>query len=282
MAKKKKVYTLVQDIKDLILNGKEDIDKDNLEEFLNTIREEMENFLSPYEGERKRVRLSAIGRTDRKLWYEVNDPIKRKETAPLRMRFFYGHILEAILLFLAKEAGHDVQHQQAEVELEGVKGHIDAVIDGALVDVKSASDYSFRKFSEKQLLNSDPFGYVAQISAYMEALDVKEGGFLAINKNNGDICFLEMDELMTINASDRVNHVKKMVKSKKIPERCYEPVPEGKYGNTVLAKDCLFCDYKERCWSDANDGEGLRIFKYSNGRKYFTHIEREPNVSEIL
>ena len=88
MAKKKKVHTLVQDIKDLILNGKEDISKDNLEEFLDTMREEMEKFLSPYEGERKRVRLSAIGRTDRKLWYEVNDPIKRKETAPLRMRFF--------------------------------------------------------------------------------------------------------------------------------------------------------------------------------------------------
>ena len=47
MAKKKKVYTLVQDIKDLILNGKEDINKDNLEDFLNTMREEIENFLTP-------------------------------------------------------------------------------------------------------------------------------------------------------------------------------------------------------------------------------------------
>ena len=47
MAKKKKVYTLVQDIKDLILNGKENIDKNNLEDFLDTMREEMERFLSP-------------------------------------------------------------------------------------------------------------------------------------------------------------------------------------------------------------------------------------------
>ena len=53
MAKKKKVYTLVQDIKDLILNGKENIDKDNLNNFLDTMREEMERFLSPYEGERQ-------------------------------------------------------------------------------------------------------------------------------------------------------------------------------------------------------------------------------------
>ena len=277
----KDVSTLVPDIKDLILNGKKEIDQDNLNELLDVVREEVERLLSPYEGERKRLRLSAIGRTDRKLWYEINDPIKRKETASLRMRFFYGHLLEAILLYLAKESGHDVQDKQREVELEGVKGHIDAVIDGALIDVKSASDYSFKKFKEKKLLNSDPFGYIAQISAYMQSLNLEEGGFLAINKNNGDICLMGMDELMTINASDRVKHVKKMVK-KDIPERCFEDIPDGQSGNRIIGKDCVFCDYRERCWSDANNGEGLRTFKNANGYRHFTHIVKQPNVSEVL
>ena len=126
------------------------------------MQEEVERFLQPYEGERKRLRLSAVGRTDRKLWYEINDPIPRKETPQLRMRFFYGHILEALLLYLATEAGHKVEHKQAEVVVEGIKGHIDAVIDGVLVDVKSASDYGFKKFKDGQLVNDDPFGYIAQ------------------------------------------------------------------------------------------------------------------------
>ena len=77
---KKTVHTLVQDIQDLILNGKEELDQDNLEDFLSIMREEMERLLSPYEGERKKLRLSAIGRTDRKLWYEVNDPVPRTYT----------------------------------------------------------------------------------------------------------------------------------------------------------------------------------------------------------
>ena len=85
---KKTVHTLVQDIQDLILNGKEELDQDNLEDFLSIMREEMERLLSQYEGERKKLRHSAIGRTDRKLWYEGNDPVPRKETASLRMRFF--------------------------------------------------------------------------------------------------------------------------------------------------------------------------------------------------
>ncbi len=279
---KKSVKTLTTDIEELILNGKEELDQNNLEDFLSVVREEIERFLSPYEGERKRLRLSAIGRTDRKLWYEVNDPVPRKVSPALRMRFFYGHLLEALLLYLVTEAGHEVEDRQKEVELEGVKGHIDAVIDGALVDVKSASDYGFKKFKQNTLESNDPFGYISQISAYMEALDLDEGGFLAINKNSGEICMMQVDELMLINASDRVKHLKKMVKRKNVPDRCFDPVPDGASGNMILTKDCLFCDYKDRCWQDTNDSEGLRVFKYSNGYRYFTKVVKEPNVEEVL
>ena len=279
---KKSIKTLTTDIEELILNGKEELDQNNLEDFLSVVREEIERFLSPYEGERKRLRLSAIGRTHRKLWYEINDPVPRNESPALRMRFFYGHLLEALLLYLVTESGHKVEDRQKEVELEGVKGHIDAVIDGALVDVKSASDYGFKKFKQNTLEDNDPFGYISQISAYMEALDLDEGGFLAINKNNGEICMMQVDELMLINASNRVKHLKKMVKNKNIPERCFTPIPDGNSGNMILVKDCVFCDYKNKCWQDTNDGEGLRVFKYANGYRYFTKVVKEPNVEEVL
>ena len=58
----------------------------------------------------------------------------------------FGDILEELLLFLAKEAGHTVTGQQDTLSISGVNGHRDAIIDGRLVDVKSASSYSFRKF----------------------------------------------------------------------------------------------------------------------------------------
>ena len=34
--------------------------------------------------------------------------------------------------------------------------------------------------------------------------------------------------------------------------------------------------------SDSNKGMGLRTFKYSNGYRYFTHVEKEPQVEELL
>ena len=197
MTKKiKKISTLVEDIHTLIDTGKLKLDTDNLNLFLDTMKYEVTRFLEPYEGERKNLRLSAVGREDRKLWYEMNDTKKRKISPQLRMRFFYGNIVEALLLFLAQESGHVVKDQQKEVKLEGVKGHIDAVIDDVLVDVKSASDYSFKKFKNGTLFEDDPFGYLGQISSYMEALNLNEGAFLAFNKNTGAITLLEIDELI--------------------------------------------------------------------------------------
>ena len=284
MAKKKnkKIRRLIDDIYSLIDKGEEKINEDNLNAFLDTMREEVIRFLSPYEGERKHLRLSAVGRENRKLWLEIHDPIKRKEIPQQRMRFFYGHILEAILLFLAKESGHKVKEQQKEVVLEGVKGHIDAVIDGVLVDVKSASDYGFKKFKEGSLLQSDPFGYIGQISSYMEAMDLDEGAFFAINKNSGEMTLMMIDELTTINAAKRVRELKDIIASKEMPELCHEDIPMGTSGNMILNNGCVFCNYKDTCWKDSNDGKGLRVFHYSYGYKYFTKVVKEPNVNEVL
>ena len=115
----------------------------------------------------------------------------------------------------------------------------------------------------------------------MEALEVEEGGFFAINKTSGDICLLMLDELMTINASERVRHLKKIIASDELPAKCHSDVPDGRSGNRILDKGCVFCDYKERCWTDANDGEGLRVFRYSNGYRYFTEVKKAPNVEEL-
>jgi hypothetical protein len=84
-----------------------------------------------------------------------------------------------------------------------------------------------------------------------------------------------------INARDRIQRIKKVVKSNVPPAKCYQAIPDGKSGNFRLDTGCVYCNYKHDCWSDANDGKGLRTFKYSTGQRYLTHIEKEPNVEEV-
>ena len=282
MTVEKTIHTLIPDIKNLISEGKTDIDEDNIDIFLKAITNDLKNFLDPKEKSRSGyLRMSSIGREDRKIWYDVHNKTQVKHPPELLLKFFYGNIVEALMLFLAAESGHKVTNQQEEVKIEGITGHIDAMIDGAVVDVKSASTRAFRKFKTKTLLGNDPFGYIGQISAYMDAKDVLEGGFLAFDKSTGDITFMMVDELTKINATDRIKHLKEIISLDAPPERCYDPIPLGVQGNYTLSTGCSYCDFKNICWKGANDGSGLRVFQYSNGLKYFTHVEVEPKVEEI-
>ena len=43
---------------------------------------------------------------------------------------------------------------------------MDCKIDGEVVDVKSASAMSFKKFKNGTLYEDDPFGYIAQLAGY--------------------------------------------------------------------------------------------------------------------
>ena len=49
-----------------------------------------------------------------------------------------------------------------------------------------------------------------------------------------------------------------------------------------LSIGCSYCAYKVDCWSDANDGQGLRKFIYSKGPRWLTKVVSEPNVSEDI
>ena len=282
MTVEKTIHTLIPDIKNLISEGKTDIDEDNIDIFLKAITNDLKNFLDPKEKSRSGyLRMSSIGREDRKIWYDVHNKTQVKHPPELLLKFFYGNIVEALMLFLASESGHKVTNQQEEVKIEGITGHIDAMIDGAVVDVKSASTRAFRKFKTRTLLGNDPFGYIGQISGYMDAKNVLEGGFLAFDKSTGDITFMMVDELTKINATDRIKHLKEIISLDEPPERCYDPIPLGVQGNYTLSTGCSYCDFKNICWKGANDGSGLRVFQYSNGLKYFTHVEVEPKVEEI-
>lgn len=186
------------------------------------------------------------------------------------------------MLFLAKAAGHEVTHEQAECEIDGIVGHIDAIIDGTVVDVKSTSTHAFRKFKDGTLAEDDPFGYVEQISGYSTAFDT-DGAFLAGDKQNGHIALhrVSKDEIQAIDIKARIEHCKRVLDEEHPPDRCYEPVPEGESGNLRLDTGCSYCPFKHSCWSDVNDGIGLRTFLYARGPVHFVNVVKEPKVPEI-
>ena len=280
---KQKINTLIPDIHKLLTDGKEGFSERNIQEFFQALRTDIEEFLSPdTRGNKGRLSMSSIGKHDRQLWYAFHDKKKRTTPSQLKLKFFFGNLVESFLLFLAQEAGHKVTDRQKEVVIDSIKGHIDAKIDGVVVDVKSASDFGFKKFKENTLFVDDPFGYVGQLSAYVQAEGGDSGYFLAYNKNTAEMSLLELDELTMIDAQERIATLKEVVKQKDLPERCYTDTPYLKSGNRTINTNCTFCDYKHECWADANDGEGLRVFDYKPHPKYFSHVVREPGVDELL
>jgi|TARA_R100001530_G_scaffold2161_1_gene3615 hypothetical protein len=272
-----KIETLVEDIYSTLEN-EHTLSEDNLSSFLKgmekVMREQMENRREYTD--KPTLRMSSIGKPTRRLWMEFNN--SKKDTPPkgsLLVKFLYGSILEELLIFLTREAGHSVTDEQKEVTLNGVKGHIDCKIDGELVDVKSTSDFAFRKFKLGTLENDDPFGYIGQISGYALAEGKNNGYFLAINKVTGEITLLEIDDFGIINANKRIDQIRKAVDDPVPPSLCYSPVPDGKSGNMKLNRNCVYCPFKTDCWED------LRIFKYKDSLRYLSKVIREPNVPEV-
>lgn len=285
---KKNINNLVKDIYSLFddgsLNKKQLLDlPEHLNKFALEVCSQITLSLCEDRKDDNKLRLSAIGKPNRQLWYRSNLKQKRNPLpSSTKIKFLYGHILEELLLLLTRVAGHTVKETQKELDIQGIKGHQDAVIDGILVDCKSASGKSFEKFKQNRLYEDDPFGYISQISAYAQANEVDEAAFLVIDKSTGEICLTPVHSLEMINATKRVEYLKKMVSDNNIPDRCYSDIPDGKSGNYKLPIGCVYCDYKRECWSDANNGQGLRVFNYAKNKRYLTKIGRQPEVEELI
>ena len=229
------------------------------------------------------VRMSNVGKPERQLWFEKNDEnLSKSIDGPTQIKFLYGHLLEEIVLMLVRMAGHEVTDEQKEVDVNGILGHMDCKIDGEVVDVKTASRFAFKKFSEGRLPQDDPFGYLGQLSGYESAEGTSDGGFLVMNKESGELCMYQPRQEDKLNITDKIDNLIPALELDTPPELCYDPIPDGKKGNMKLPKGCNWCKYKYECHKDANDGEGLRTFKYSNGLTYLTEVVAEPKVEEYL
>jgi len=276
------IETIVEDIYNVLDDNKHECEVPNLQllgqDIMDAVGRSMarDNSLPPT------IRASGIGKAcDRQQWYDLNGFEGLPLQSNTRLMFLYGHVIEALLLFLAREAGHKVERQQEEVVVDGITGHIDAVIDGLVVDVKSTSSRSFEKFANNELAGDDPFGYMKQIGFYMEGMS-KRGGFLAMDKQFGHLAWLEIPKQASV--VPRIQELKEMEKAgsmEPVRQVDYNPVAMGKSGNKTLCTECKYCSHKLHCWTDANDGKGLRAFMYSNGPVFLTDVKSLPKVPEV-
>ena len=254
--------------------------EENLDAFCNNLKDLLRTRLKKYTPPTSPLRFSALGRPNRQIWFDAHPVDGGKEALVPKtyIKFLYGDIIEQMLLFLAKEAGHSVEQEQAEVEVAGVTGHIDAIIDGVVVDVKSASPYGYQKFKDKRVVEDDPFGYVAQLSGYADVLTPgKPAAWLANDKVAGDICISPLSATVIKHhpPAERIAELKEVIESETPPPLCYEPVPDGKSGNYKLPTACSYCAHKFRCHP------GVRTFLYSTGPRFLTTVAKVPDVPEV-
>jgi hypothetical protein len=285
---KKKLNNLVEDIYnvlDSLTEGNElNISEEMFEEFGKDMTDALRHWATPQNVEGKPVlRMSNVGRPERRLWYDTHtkSDTTEKLQPSTQIKFLYGHLLEVLILFFVKLSGHKLTSQQKEITVSGIKGHMDCMIDGEVVDVKTASGYAFKKFKEGTLAEDDAFGYLSQLAGYEAAEKTHAGGFLVMNKETGELTMFIPDDMDKPNIKSKIKNVKNIIASDTPPDFCYSPIPEGKAGNMKVARGCSWCPHKFECHKDANDGKGLRVFNYAKGPVYFTKIVSEPNVEEV-
>jgi hypothetical protein len=280
----KTLDTLVEDIYQLFddsLNHEEGlkIPEEDLDHLVNSIKDTILHWAEPRASKKHTLRMSNVGYPNRKLWFDAqaednSDSSLKPSDA---MKFLFGHVVEELVLFFARLAGHKVENEQKEVDVDGVLGHMDCTIDGQVVDVKTASPYSFQKFVNGRVAEEDPFGYMAQLAGYEHAMGTEGGGFLVVNKVTGELTLFRPDFSDLPNIQDRIAQLRKELGLKKPPPFCYPPVVQDN-GNTKIAKDCLFCKHKVPCYAD----EGVRVFRYASGDEFLIgEVVKLPRVEEV-
>lgn len=235
----------------------------------------------------EKIRPSNLGQPARKLWFDLQTkPEEFKFTPPQLLNFLYGDISEELMLWLAEKAGHTVTDQQRWVHYAGLRGKIDAKIDGHTTDAKSAFAKNFDKFGKGTLLDpyGDPYGYLGQISYYDQGIKTEEGipldkgldpYFFAFNKV-GSLCTMKVPPEKQIPIIALVDKLNKQMEADTPPdEYCYPAVPDGKSGNEKLGVQCQRCNYKWKCYPD------MKLFDFSPPR-YLTKIMVQPKKNKDI
>ena len=249
------------------------------------------HFDGPLDTRKFTIRMSSIGRPLCQLQAEKYNLEKESREYNSITRNLWGDISEAYIIFLMRNAGIEVQSEQQKVTLKiggiNLSGTYDVEIDGKIWDIKSASDFAFNnKFGDrggfKKILEDDNFGYIPQLYLYSEATGKPVGGWIVLNKNNGQLAVLEFpqyDKQYRAKVLQDV-HDKIVTLTSDAPfEKCFKPIEEIYYqkktGNMVLPMTCSFCQFKKHCWPDAEYKPSPVSTAKNKPWKWYTHISEE-------
>jgi len=246
----KTINTVVTDVYNL-METKET--KGNIQQIADRIGEEVSeavvDALTPRE-KKTGLRMSGIGRCERAQWYQYKGYDAEEIEGQVYLTFLQGHILEAVLLGLVELAGHSVTGKQKKHKVEGINGSQDCYIDGELVDVKTASAWSYdNKFTEDGI-KDDMFGYIKQLSGYGKTEDRDTGYFLAFNKNKSTLklCKQELEQ----DVDKFIVQLKDKMEQDKPPMRLANATTlVKKTGEEKLCMSCSFCGYKDICFNNS-------------------------------
>jgi len=289
------INTLVKDIEGVLLNGVPELPEEKVQNFghllARTIFDRLNQDKRPFT-----LRMSNIGsKCLRKLWLEKRNPDKREKlTAAMKLKFLYGDLIESLLLFLIELTDHKTTGEQGELEIAGIKGHRDAVVDGHLLDIKSASPYSFENFKQGLSPETDKFGYITQLMSYLHASqndvlveDKDQASFLVVDKVSGELVLDTHKRDVDIDWPQAYNERIEALDKEEIPERGFEVEADGyknpktkefiPNGNEILGTYCGYCQVKYLCYPE------LRTFVGKNSVKHFTKVVKEPQkLNEVL
>ncbi len=277
----KSIETLIKDLNSqLITKGwfNEDVEKGFIPEITNRLRSA---YGSGQEERKPTLRLSRMGwHCPRAVWASIHRPGDAEPLPPgAEFKYSFGHLIEGLTLALAKSAGHEVIGEQDELQLEGITGHRDCVIDGYTVDVKSAATISFNKYRSGGLNSSDTFGYRDQLSSYILAavddpkVKFKRKGFLLfVDKQLGHFHLHphEVDDGWERTLRERAEAYKRIVEQASPPPcECGTLVHPGT-GNVILDLKASYSDFKHFCHPH------LRTFLYAKGPVFCTKVVKRP------
>lgn len=190
--------------------------------------------------------------------------------------FKYGHVVEQLAISLIKAAGHTVECEQEEVHANDVVGHLDGVVDGCILDVKSSSTHGMEKFRDGSIAQDDEFGYLCQLDGYLYAcMDhpsvlVKDRAYLlAIDKQLGNMVLYE-HKFRPEYIKSRIDRLSKIIAGS-TPPKCECKLEHFDNGNVRLGTRASYSDYKYICHPH------LRTFIYAGGKpQYFTTVVKRP------
>lgn len=273
----KTIYQLVPDIQELLRT-----DGWFTDDLATALARKMQWSLNRPES-KPTLRLSQMGpRCPKALWHSIHTPELAEALPPqAKFKYQYGHIIEELAITLAKAAGHLVVGEQDELVVDGILGHRDAVVDGAVLDVKSTSTLGFKKFEEGTIAQDDQFGYLDQLDGYIcgslhdPLVTIKDRGYLlAIDKQLGHMCIYE-HKFREESIRERIREYKRICSLPTPPGCTCGTVFDGKSGNIRLDVKASYSPYKYVC------NPNLRTFIYAKGPVYLTHVARRPDVLEV-